>query len=151
MAFGFGGGGGINTGPSPNFMTLLSGGLNRAAQNFGDPMSQQIARQTGNMVSQTRKQQKNKSGVPVNGPRGMQPATSIMRTPGGAPNPYDSNGGGESRNANGLVMGPTQMPMGMSLTPSAIPSAPMGMPPTGMPPTGMGMPSGMGMSPQFWN
>jgi|GEM_PF-4400171 len=85
---------GIQTGPSPSFMTRLAGGLNNAAQQFGDPMSQGIAKQTSPLLNKKKKPGQSKQELPVNGPPGMKPAASIMQTGNSAPNPYTSFSGG---------------------------------------------------------
>jgi|SRR5215467_5453214 len=136
---------GVQTGPSPSFMqrmkSAMTGGLNKAAQDYGDPTAAGIARQTSQMLPQN-KRKKNQPQLPVNGPRGMQPATNIMQTPGGAPNPYSS---GESRSSDGgIVKGPTTMPFPMSPMPptNIVPSGGMSMP---------GMGGGMNQPPPFWS
>lgn len=149
MAFGFGRGQqAMDTGPSPSLLTRLAGGLNNAAQNYGDPNSQRIAGQTGQVgqVGQMRKKRQGNAGVPVNGPGGMKPASSIMQTGNAAPNPYDMGGGGSN-----TVQGPSTMPISPIrppvIMPGMQPGGMMGAPGMGMPPTGMPQ----GGNPQFWN
>src|SRR5215831_6205621 len=132
---------GVQTGPSPSFMQRMkmgmAGGLNKAAQDYSDPTSQGIARQTSQLLPQN-KRKKNQPQLPVNSPQGMKPATNIMQTPGGAPNPYSS---GESRNSDcGIVRGPSAMPFPLSP-----------MPPTSVVPMGGMQQPGMQQTNPFWN
>src|SRR5215510_11593624 len=45
----------LDIGPSPNFMQAMGAGLNNAAQNYADPMGQQIARQTAPLMNRKKK------------------------------------------------------------------------------------------------
>lgn len=118
---------GVNAGPSPDFMA-------RMRQNGKPPV-------------------KPKTGVPVNSPTGMHPASSIMQTGNAAPNPYEhmgSSSAGSSSAGPSIVQGPTTMPMGIS-SPNMMPPQQPQAPPMQSMPMGPNMAGPGMMNNKFWN
>lgn len=117
---------GLNTGPSPDFMQKMKQGMSKNGK-------------------------KKQPQLPINGPKGMTPATSIMQTGNAAPNPY-AGGDRSSTGHTGIVRGPTQMPMPLAPTPptSVVPMGGPQMGSMGAPQMG-GSPMGQGQVPPFWN